>query len=974
MKIKSPTKTNLIASSTALIAMVVSLVIPLAGANAVSEVVNRELRLAVQPSATAVTGVAFAQQPKVQMYLANGHTSTTSGVEIQASLASGTGTLIGALTATTNSSGYAVFGNLGITGSGYYSISFSAPSLTKVSLATSNLIEVLSTLTAPHAAAQILGTQAVGSTLSADTTGSTGIPDPSFTFKWLSASTVDGTYGAISGATSSTYTPVEGDIGKFIKAEVTATNSQGSDVATSAPTAAIVATAVSPMITASATGAPAIGAELIAGFVLDSGTPLATIAFQWKSSATVDGTYENILGATSSKYTVLPADATRFILVTVAATNTAGTGTDDSNVIGPIGGVSPIASVIITGTQAKNSVLTADVSGSIGSPSPTFEYVWWRTGDPDVYAIVPGSDPTYLLTGADVGHKIKVQITETVLAETSSVISNPTDVIVDVAVPPTGSVAITGSAIIGEVLTAVTTIDTTTTNTPTIEYQWKRITTEAPSGVDITGATAMTYSPVDADLGLALVAMVSVTNDAGAFTDTATTSGVVLPHALSNDAKLSALTISSGTLSPAFVSSTKSYSASVTNAIASVSVTPTVNESHATIQVKVNAGSFASVVSGSTISGLALNVGSNTISVKVTAEDLSSDTYTVTVTRAAAGGGGGVFVPTVAEPTIPTISPTNPLIVEIFANQSKSVSANVLGPDGSLKLITIDIPAGVSGVDGSVRITPILDAAAFATGRISLEIQVLDRFGAVFPTLLAPIVLRFKSITGDYVVAKSEDGFIWTAIPQVTGPTLPEGVTSGYYIDASGNIVILSKGLSQFGLKIRQSAFSASSPFSSLDVLETVQLTTAGGSGLGSIAYTSTTPTVCLVSKTGLATGLKAGSCIINVTKGGDGSYLHQDASPVNLTVTEVVPAFRQSLKAIGSTLTKRITVSLGTAYKNHTVTMLIRTPSMSKYKFLRTVKLNSSGYASFKKAVPTGTGLRVTMAGNLIIVRKVIG
>jgi hypothetical protein len=93
-----------------------------------------------------------------------------------------------------------------------------------------------------------------------------------------------------------------------------------------------------------------------------------------------------------------------------------------------------------------------------------------------------------------------------------------------------------------------------------------------------------------------------------------------------NDATLSALTISTGTLIPSFSSGTISYVASVANGVSSVTVTPTRNESHATITVNGNP-----VTSGSASSAINLNTGSNTITVIVTAQDSTTKTYTIIV-------------------------------------------------------------------------------------------------------------------------------------------------------------------------------------------------------------------------------------------------------------------------------------------------------------------------------------------------------
>ncbi|MBT2560854.1 cadherin-like beta sandwich domain-containing protein, partial [Pedobacter sp. ISL-68] len=96
----------------------------------------------------------------------------------------------------------------------------------------------------------------------------------------------------------------------------------------------------------------------------------------------------------------------------------------------------------------------------------------------------------------------------------------------------------------------------------------------------------------------------------------------------SNDATLSALTISAGTLTPAFASATIAYTASVSNVTASINVTATRNQANATIKINGN-----TVTSGSA-TAVALSVGVNSIAVLVTAQNGTTKTYTITVTRA----------------------------------------------------------------------------------------------------------------------------------------------------------------------------------------------------------------------------------------------------------------------------------------------------------------------------------------------------
>ena len=97
-----------------------------------------------------------------------------------------------------------------------------------------------------------------------------------------------------------------------------------------------------------------------------------------------------------------------------------------------------------------------------------------------------------------------------------------------------------------------------------------------------------------------------------------------------SDPTLSNLTISSGTLSPAFSSGNTSYTVSVENSVTSVTVTPTINQANATITVN-----GSPVTSGTQSNPITLNVGSNTVLTVVIARDgVTTDTYTITVNRA----------------------------------------------------------------------------------------------------------------------------------------------------------------------------------------------------------------------------------------------------------------------------------------------------------------------------------------------------
>ena len=96
--------------------------------------------------------------------------------------------------------------------------------------------------------------------------------------------------------------------------------------------------------------------------------------------------------------------------------------------------------------------------------------------------------------------------------------------------------------------------------------------------------------------------------------------------ALSADNSLKALTISPGTLSPAFKGSTTKYTATVDNSVTSIAVSATPVNEKATIES----------VTGNTN----LAVGANVVQIVVKAENGTTATYKITVTRQAAGTTG----------------------------------------------------------------------------------------------------------------------------------------------------------------------------------------------------------------------------------------------------------------------------------------------------------------------------------------------
>ncbi len=232
--------------------------------------------------------------------------------------------------------------------------------------------------------------------------------------------------------------------------------------------------------------------------------------------------------------------------------------------------------------------------------------------------------------------------------------------------------------------------------------------------------------------------------------------------AVSNNANLSNLVPSVGTLSPAFVNSTFSYTTNVLNSTPSIFVTPTAAQANAT--VKVNG---LAVVSGSPSNAISLVPGVNTVTIDVTAQDtVTKNTYLLTVNIAPAITSAATDSFTVGITRMFTVTTTgspNSAITQTGALPSGLIFTN----NGNGTATITGTPA--AGTGGSYPITLKADntVAPAATQNFTLIVNDAPAFTSATSTTFT------SGVAGNFSVATT--GFPTPTI-SFTG-ALPTGVT-----------------------------------------------------------------------------------------------------------------------------------------------------------------------------------------------------
>jgi len=325
-------------------------------------------------------------------------------------------------------------------------------------------------------AVTISGTPQVGTQLTATATGLSPA-DATLAYSWSRNGT------PIPGATSSTYTPVAADLGAALSVTVTAAKDGFTSASTTSDATAAVQKGALTTATPTISGTAEVGQTLTAS-ATGWGPSGVGPSYQWYA----DGS--PVSGATAATYPLTAADLGKTITVSVTGTLD---GYDDATVASAptaqvVPGTLTTSTPTISGTAVVGRTLTASAVGW-GPSGVQLSYQWTAGGDP----ISGATASTYVPGSADLGQAIAVRVTGTLAGYTTATEESASTDAVTLGVLATSAPTITGSAVVGQTLTATTT--GWGPNGITLAYQWYA------DGAAISGATATTYDLTNADLG-----------------------------------------------------------------------------------------------------------------------------------------------------------------------------------------------------------------------------------------------------------------------------------------------------------------------------------------------------------------------------------------------------------------------------------------------------------------------------------------
>ncbi len=355
-----------------------------------------------------------------------------------------------------------------------------------------------------------------GSAISALTGSWSGTGPLSYSYQWLLCDASGGSCKEVSGATGSTLGLLTSEIGSTVRLVVTATNSAGSTSATSEPTSVIKA------LLPANTGLPSITGLLQDGGLLSaltgswSGSEPLSYGYQWLLCNASGGSCKEISGATGTTLGLLTGEIGSTVRLVVTATNGAGSTSATSEPTSVIKALLPSDTSLpsIAGTLVDGSLLTG-AKGSWTGSEPSFSYQWLLcNGSGASCKEVSGATGTTLgLLTSEIGSTVRLVVTATNGAGSTSATSEPTSLIKALLPSNTSLPSITGLAEDGSTLTGAK--GSWTGSEPSFSYQWLLCNASGASCKEVSGATGTTLGLLTGEIGSTVRLVVTATNSAG---------------------------------------------------------------------------------------------------------------------------------------------------------------------------------------------------------------------------------------------------------------------------------------------------------------------------------------------------------------------------------------------------------------------------------------------------------------------------
>jgi hypothetical protein len=343
----------------------------------------------------------------------------------------------------------------------------------------------------------------------------------------------------IAGADEATISLVAGDVGSTLRVLVTATNGVGSSAASSSATSVVAAALPS------STGLPSIAGSLVEGGLLTAstgswtGTPPLVYSYQWESCPPLAGECFDIPEATSSQYRPGLLDVGDPLRVIVTATNDAGSASATSPATSVVAALLPSSTGLpsVVGSLVDGGLLQA-VTGSWSGTAPlSYGYEWelCNSAGEACKKIAGAGEALLSLVSGDVGSTLRVVVTATNQAGSTSATSPATSVVSALLPSDTALPSITGSLVEGGLLKAVTG-SWSGTAPLSYSYEWELCNSAGEACKEISGAAEAVLSLVAGDIGSTLRVVVTATNAAGPTSATSPATGVVAALLPSNTA------------------------------------------------------------------------------------------------------------------------------------------------------------------------------------------------------------------------------------------------------------------------------------------------------------------------------------------------------------------------------------------------------------------------------------------------------